>query len=513
MDDTYEEPTVLPQKSLDSNQEENDEQSSDEEDGGLDWTKLPGIARPVIPKRGEKDFEPKPGGGSGLQVHVLDHARSAMFEALKGTRTISSKAVSYAVWYPSIGRAHVTLAKGIHFSAMGHSAPRPAVDEKGTEKIQKRLELLSEEAIYLVERGSLFCWKESDLDLSGAGLDNVVGAPMTVQQVYAEMVGVEDLTLEKLQVYTYLKRLGYAVTRANPPSSYYPKPPPWPTKVISDKLSLSRSVFQRIISIFPLWISKVSHLLAKPFDWWRPLRISRWLHHDKNYSSVFRSLRFIPTGHKVPLHHPDRHARSEAKKNSPYQIFYNLYKPSTPFKRSAPPLPDFQIVVINARTTPMPTLHELTDLFDVLPELPPPLPRIRRPLVSPLPVAPLPVVPLPVAPEEVASTSLPSLAPATTGSTPTPAPSSSVPLAPTSTSVPAPRPTNQNQASEPSLIQRLFPWAFPRQPIQPVGPVRRPHPFMALKAGKKLIVIAVVDAGSISFFRFGQGEFTEWPMA
>jgi tRNA-splicing endonuclease subunit Sen54 len=35
---------------------------------------------------------------------------------------------------------------------------------------------------------------------------------------------------------------------------------------------------------------------------------------------------------------------------------------------------------------------------------------------------------------------------------------------------------------------------------------------MALKAGKKIIVIAVVDTGSISFFRFGQGEFAEWPM-
>jgi len=49
----------------------------------------PGVSRPVIPKRGEKDFEPKPGGGSGLQLHVLDTARAAMFEALRAKRTIS----------------------------------------------------------------------------------------------------------------------------------------------------------------------------------------------------------------------------------------------------------------------------------------------------------------------------------------------------------------------------------------------------------------------------------------
>ena len=52
----------------------------------LNWSS---VARPVIPKRGEKDFEPAPGGGSGLQLHVLDRARFAMFDALKATRTTS----------------------------------------------------------------------------------------------------------------------------------------------------------------------------------------------------------------------------------------------------------------------------------------------------------------------------------------------------------------------------------------------------------------------------------------
>ncbi|KAG6868081.1 hypothetical protein C0993_007758 [Termitomyces sp. T159_Od127] len=182
----------------------------------------------------------------------------------------------------------------------------------------------------------------------------------------------------------------------------------------------------------------------------------------------------MSAGHKVALYHPDTTKRLEMKNSSPYQIFYNLYKPSTSFKRSAPPVPDFQIVVINARTTPMPTLQELTDLFDVLPELPPPLPRIRRPL--PVPAA------------------TPPSAAAVANNAPT------KPYSPPST-----------VQTKPSFIQHLFPWAFPQ--TQPTGVIRRPHPFMALKAGKKLIVIAVVDAGSISFFRFGQGEFTEWPMA
>lgn len=87
--------------------DEDAENSSGDEDGGLDWTKLSyvhrhvttphfilhfirfGGGRPIIPKRGEKDFEPSAGGGSGLQLHVLDRARSAMFDALRATPSTS----------------------------------------------------------------------------------------------------------------------------------------------------------------------------------------------------------------------------------------------------------------------------------------------------------------------------------------------------------------------------------------------------------------------------------------
>jgi len=304
-------------------------------------------------------------------------------------------------------------------------------------------------------------------------MNNIAGAPMTVQQVYAEMIGVEDLTLERLQVYTYLKRLGYAVTRTNPPTPYYPTPPPWPTLTSRHKKP-STSVFQ-VFSLFTSWLSRISRLFAKPFEWWHPLR----LHHHKNYSSLFSSLRFMPSGHKTPLYHPEPEKRLEAKKSSPYQIFYNLYKPSTPFKRSSLSPPDFQIVVINSRTTPMPTLQELTDLFDVLPELPPPLPRQRHAPIS--------------------QANLPS------STTPTGSLASTAPVTPRTLI-----PQGMSNTRKP-LFQRLLAWAFPHK--EPAAPARRPHPFMALKAGKKIIVIAVVDSGNITFFRFGQGEFSEWPMA
>ena len=185
------------------------------------------VARPIIPKRGEKDFEPKTSGGSGLQRHVLDRARSAMLDALRATRTTSryvmacfrdayidhilSKTISYGIWHPDIGRAHVTTARGIHFTNMGHSVARPlSRSEQKAQKTMKRLELLPEEALYLVERGAMFCWKDSDVLTSGtAGLEDMEGAPMSVQQAFAEMIGKEDLTLEKYQVRCILIQLNH----------------------------------------------------------------------------------------------------------------------------------------------------------------------------------------------------------------------------------------------------------------------------------------------------------------
>ncbi|PSR78218.1 hypothetical protein PHLCEN_2v7550 [Hermanssonia centrifuga] len=355
--------------------------------------------------------------------------------------------MSYAVWHSDIARAHVTTARGIHFSNMGHSVARvtlAGLDDMP--KIPKRLELLPEEALYLVERGAMFCWKASELPVAGApAFEDMEGEPMTVQQAFAEMIGTEDLTLEKYQVFAYLKRLGYVVTRTRPPSEAYPASAPFPPH------QYPRVSFLRwILSCLTSPLKRLLNTFTGAFDWWKPLRFNRWLHHNMSYPSVYKSLRFLPSGHKEPLYikTPDT--------PSPYQIFFNLYKPSTSFKKTAPPAPDFSMVVVNARTTAIPSLSELNDLFGSLPELPPPVPR-RRTLL----------------PQK-----------------------------------PAPLPTPAVQPK--SFLQRIFPWAFPTLPQGPVA--RKTNPFAVLKAGTKMVVVAVVDAGTISFFRFGPGAFEDFPM-
>ena len=88
-------------------------QSSDEEDGAPDWTRLAAFTAASaanasgnpFPKRGEKEFEPVGGveqGGSGtnLQQHKLARTREAMFAALDFERTISRKVIVYTLGYP-----------------------------------------------------------------------------------------------------------------------------------------------------------------------------------------------------------------------------------------------------------------------------------------------------------------------------------------------------------------------------------------------------------------------------
>jgi tRNA-splicing endonuclease subunit Sen54 len=89
MDDLFDKPTVIP-AGTQATSNDNDEQSSDGEDGALDWAKLAGstsLQAPVIPKRGEKDYEPKV--GSNLQAHSLQRARDAMLGVLRATHGIS----------------------------------------------------------------------------------------------------------------------------------------------------------------------------------------------------------------------------------------------------------------------------------------------------------------------------------------------------------------------------------------------------------------------------------------
>ena len=83
-----------------------------------------------------------------------------------------------------------------------------------------------------------------------------------------------------------------------------------------------------------------------------------------------------------------------------------------------------------------------------------------------------------------------------------------------------PQTSNHDNTGQPvsheAILSILTRWVrnlFLKANSETERPPQRPNPFAILKAGKKMVVIAAVDAGMISFFRLGQGEFAEWPMA
>ncbi|EIW81158.1 hypothetical protein CONPUDRAFT_165372 [Coniophora puteana RWD-64-598 SS2] len=497
MDDALFKPALAEKQ---NSQGDVDDLSSGDEDGGLDWTKLQSTlrsARPVIPKRGEKEFEPAPGGGSGLQMHVLDRARNAMFDTLRAERTVSSKSISYGIWYPDISRTQVTLNRGVHFSVMGHSAPRPVLSDDGSTKLHKRLELLPEETLYLIERGTMLCWKHAaELDipeLHSGDLDaKIGGAPMSVQQAYSELVGREDLSLEKYQVFAYLRRLGYVVTRTSPPTPDYPIPPLLCPKQGSQSSSLvTRFIAQIRGFIMAIWGKSVSRQKTM---WSIAVSRSWRFKHDWTYNSILRSLRIVPAGHSVPLYaafNSKKAKISDKEKStpggkSPYHVFYNVYKPSTPFRKSAPGQPDFCMAVVNARTTCAPTIHELSVLFSGLPEHGAPRPRKRNTG--------------PAKGHNEASTT-----PADIAKLSDVAPSDSR-LAPS------------GSAAGTSWFGKLWHRLVPSSChiVHSDMPTKKksqpPNPFPALKAGKKTVIVAAVDHGNISFFRFSEGVFEDWEM-
>jgi len=169
---------------------------------------------------------------------------------------------------------------------MGHSARRPikySPDEQP--RLVTRLELLYEEALYLVERGSMLCFKQ-DANNDPQHLDtesnSFAGNPMTVQQAFAEMIGQEIHDLARYQVgplvttfvypgsshaksqcYAYLKRLGYIVTRATPPPSTpsYPTPPPYSLVETKPTTTFVR-LRSWLASLLPNWM-RWTHRLQK----------------------------------------------------------------------------------------------------------------------------------------------------------------------------------------------------------------------------------------------------------
>jgi tRNA-splicing endonuclease subunit Sen54 len=206
------------------------------EEGILDFASLlPGPkAGSKPPSRGIKDFEPH---GTQLQSSALAASRAAMHAVLSEERVHGGNHVDRAVWDGEFGGgAWVSRAGGNWSRVVGRSRRIEILDEdkqdegeeeedaqkeKKKKRFMARLWLLPEEALWLVERGTV------DMRFPARpGEDEDGGLPMSLQGAYAVFLGEEKeggLTLEKYTVFQYLKRAGYVVVRAEDNWNSIPK--------------------------------------------------------------------------------------------------------------------------------------------------------------------------------------------------------------------------------------------------------------------------------------------------
>jgi len=293
-----------------------------------------------IPHRGEKDFEFH---GTQSQTSTLDASRHAMHSALSVARTHNPKSVIIGYYYPDDASTIITRPKGQNLRTLGKG------DAMG------RLSLLPEEALYLVERGSM------DLRWGSEELEDI---PMSLQAAYAYLLGDRGLTLERYTVFAGLKRLGYAVQRAK---EWYPED--------YDKEYVAPRQLERL-GIFAQLYKYLFEAKAPEQPSQGPLLVPGLY---RSYASIYRILTLIPA-HDPALPTDRESQRSSASMGHPtspthhrIRCSFHVWKPTSDFRKAAPPPPDFRIAVINAREEGFPVLEQLDDLLQTMPYTPPPV--------------------------------------------------------------------------------------------------------------------------------------------
>lgn len=257
---------------------------------------------------------------------------------------------------------HVPNPKGAHFKTIGKA------DSLG------RVWLLPEEALYLLERGSLdIRWPRS---LTGEDGDEASELPMSLQAAYTCFIGRGGLTVERYSVFSGLRRLGYVIVRA--PGWYDWEEGEQPLSTAAQKRQWSGTT--RLFEKFWDWFYSSNSTAAGPVTGLGIFRsYGEFISTCVNYhltlvDAIYRRLAIVPWYDPVTLKPPQR-------ANPPFRVIFHIYKPSTPFKKSAPPDPDFRIAVINAQKQPsIPTLSQLSALLESTPLDPPRGEKMERQL-------------------------------------------------------------------------------------------------------------------------------------
>lgn len=312
------------------------------------------LLKQKLPARGVKDFEPH---GTNLQSSTLEASREAMHIALSPVRYHRADA-TVAIYDPEENGAWTLNPTGVWMKSCGRIRVVPGrtvevKDGQGTIKEEKlrRLWLLPEEALWLLERGSLHVrWPAEE------GEEEDGGVPMSLQGAYAAFIGREEkdgLTLEQFTVYQYLKRSGYNVFRAKDNLHNIPRPG-------DNTISTTKPPPSSLAELWR-WLSTPSAPNTKERARLGPL-LKPGLY--RSYDDIYRQLSLIS------FHDPRTQSAITAPTTQPspgLTITWHVYKSDHKFKKTAPGPPDFYISVLSARETSFATDLELDALLQQTP--------------------------------------------------------------------------------------------------------------------------------------------------
>ncbi|CAI5758134.1 unnamed protein product [Candida verbasci] len=271
----------------------------DVEDEIQDWKNL------GMPKRGTKEFEPD---GTTFQLNSLEDSRNAMFNALGANRQHHIKNTLVGIWKDDSNSCLVPNAKGNYFKDVGKY-----------NKLYNCIELNPIETIYLVERGSMVIYLSDDefMDwLKDRNMEfdyetNLVA--LDLEYLYA----LSNVNFAKYQIYAYLKRLGYIIQEREEIEQEQEQEQEQSEEHKQDK---SFTILPRVWGILSYPV--LHSLQFKKVHYFR-------------YTDVYKSIQLnIP---KIPKKEP----------SSPFHLTFNVWKPTPNFSKKSPPLPDFQVSVID----------------------------------------------------------------------------------------------------------------------------------------------------------------------
>lgn len=425
---------------------------------------------PSIPKRGEKDFEPT---GFGGQNKALGQSRAALFSAISTERAHSSKTLSTATWDPVFERAFVHTQRGQSCTHVGVTERR-----RVGEKTATHLELFPEEAVYLVERGALDCRMTRTPGCVPSEDAHAECIPLSAAQAYAQLLGRDGSTLARYQIYAYLKRLGYIVQRADQIDRLRKGPDAPPPRYARQRLLL-QTLYGCLLAVLCKLYAPLRYLLRLVQKRLRMRASPRGLlgisAHD-SFDRVFDTLQIVPTG------------AAHASGNAALRPFFYAWRPATHYKRTDPPPPEFRIVVLETDAHPMLRLGDFETLFSH--------------------------IPLPAADASLASADDKRLQEIREQNR----------RAYGKQRRPLRRAPSSRPAHVASLLGRVLALirmlgavllrvarrcgVARRAPYRPPGNV-----YLPLKSGRRNVVVAIVDQGTMSLLRFGEAEFTEWRLA